>query len=288
MEQENVNLVNENESGFSLSDLLYLIKKNLLLIIIIVSAALVCGFVYGRFINKPTYSAKITTIVQADTNQAESTNYNYGLALTKSFPELIKSDSVTPLVAKEALLLYYDEQIDGENKTYKNKKTGEVISEDKFTNLVNNKAKVITANTNVTASSTSLLLYITYSTKLTEGYTEAELVEEIKVITDALAQKTIEYYGATDSEGKEIFPNFANKLIQLTHARSVTVSRGLAKILLIALAIGLVLCFAIIFIRYLIDDTLTSKDEIERITGKPVLAYIEKSEKKVGNVYGSK
>ena len=71
MEQENVNLVNENESGFSLSDLLYLIKKNLLLIIIIVSAALVCGFVYGRFINKPTYSAKITTIVQADTNQAE-------------------------------------------------------------------------------------------------------------------------------------------------------------------------------------------------------------------------
>ena len=283
MENEFTNQVNEqSEGGISLSDLFYLLKKNLLLILIVIAVSLIAGFGYGRFINKPTYSATTTAIIQAEnTGSTETTNYNYAIALTKSYPDLIKSDIVTPRVAKEALLLRYEQ----DGTSYKNKKTGEVLTEEAFNRLILAKAKEISNGLTITNRDNSLLLLITYKSKLIDGYTEDEIKAEVVKIANESVVKTKEVFDE-EKDGKFVYPNFANKLIQLTFPETSTMSRGLTKILLIAAVIGLVLSLGFVFIRYLIDDTMTSKEDIERVTGVHLLAFIEKSEIKGGKRYG--
>ena len=56
--------------------------------------------------------------------------------------------------------------------------------------------------------------------------------------------------------------------------QDVTYRRGALTTILISFLIGLVLSFIIIWIKYLTDDTFTSKESFEEVTGINVLSII--------------
>ena len=69
----------------------------------------------------------------------------------------------------------------------------------------------------------------------------------------------------------------ANEVIinEIDNEPSTSVSSGFAKYILLGLVGGLVLGFAIAFLIYIFDNTVSSKSELERLTGTTVIAYIE-------------
>lgn len=273
--------INETPNeGVSLGDILFVLKKNWLLILIITFVCTLVGGIYGLFINKPTYSAKVTSIIQAEHSAStEASDFSYSTYLVKSFPDIIKSDVVALKIAEDVLDDRYTENIDGNGvKTYVNNKTNAAISDTQYSRLLKSKAHAIQKGTTITNTTNSLILTISYKTKIIEGYTEEEIQDEVVLITNLLIDKTREVFDATDEHGDLIYPIFANKIVQLTFADEATKTRGLFKIVLIAFAIGLVASVAVALIRYFADDTLTSKEEIEKITGANLLAFIEKSD----------
>ena len=69
----------------------------------------------------------------------------------------------------------------------------------------------------------------------------------------------------------------ADKLVVMEKVESnqdVTYRRGALTTILISFLIGLVLSFIIILIKYLTDDTFTSKESFEEVTGINVLSII--------------
>ena len=56
---------------------------------------------------------------------------------------------------------------------------------------------------------------------------------------------------------------------------SVVADLTTAKVVLIALILGFVLSLAAAYLMYLADNTIKSKEQLEKITGANVIAYIE-------------
>lgn len=187
---------NENEvvkEGISFSEILFLIKRNILMIIIVTLVFTGVGFVYGKFFCKPTYTATTTAVVQVENSSISEYNaFVYSQYLVNSMAEFIVSDSVTKEVAKavinekylmtpvldenDKIIGYYSET---ENRNY---------SLGQYDSLVLKKKDVIQSGAKVSTSTESLLIKISYSCVEEDETTEDEVIK----IVDLLVLKTKE------------------------------------------------------------------------------------------------
>ncbi len=226
------------EEGLSLNQILFLIKKNLLMIILIVFCFGLAGGIYGFFIKDITYSAKATGLVEAEpvSGGSESTAYAYSINLTNTFKEFVISDPVIT-IAYNNLKATYPTITKG---TIKNS----IVFETKTSSMI----VTLTAKSNDPNMS--------------------------KDMANSVMKAAIECANATDDEGKPDFVILSNKLKLVQEASEVSSSRGTLKIVVIAILAGLVISFAIILIKYFVNDTYTSKTDFENIYNLEVLACI--------------
>lgn len=91
----------EEEKGISLSDIFRVIKKNIILICIIVLAAILVGGVYTFGIAKEKYRAEATVLVAVKTQEDGQVDLNVSSKILGTVRELIKQDVVLEPVAKE-------------------------------------------------------------------------------------------------------------------------------------------------------------------------------------------
>ncbi len=235
--EEKVN--NTVEDGLSLNQILFLIKKNLLLIFIIVFVLGFAGAIYGFFIKDVTYSTKATGLVEAEpvNNSSEATAYSYSINLTNTFKVFVVSDPVIDIAYNNL------------KGKYPTLTKGAIKSAVKFE-----------------TSSASMIVTLTASTN------DPKLSIDI---ANSMMHAAQECANSIDEEtGDPSFKILSNKLKIVQEASEVSASRGTLKIVLIAVAAGLILSFAIIFIQYLANDTYTSKSEFENTYGIEVLASI--------------
>lgn len=225
------------EEGLSLNQILFLIKKNFLMICLIVFIFALCGGIYGFFIKDITYSTKATGLVEAEpvTNSSEATAYSYSVNLTNTFKVFVVSDPVID-IAYEELKVKYPTITKGTIK------------------------KAITFET----STASMIVTLTAKTN------DPNLSIDIANTVFKSAQKCAN--AVTDDNPD--FKILNNKLKIIQEASDVSASRGTMKIVLVAVAAGLVLSFAIIIIKYLANDTYTSKTDFENAYNIEVLASI--------------
>ena len=93
------------EQGLSLSDLLFLVKRNIIMVIIVTMVFIIVGAVYGFKIKKPTYTATTTAIVYVDTsaggnNPTMANNFSYATYFTSTFSSFIKSNPVLSVTSE--------------------------------------------------------------------------------------------------------------------------------------------------------------------------------------------
>lgn len=97
-----------------------------------------------------------------------------------------------------------------------------------------------------------------------EQVAAAKLEAFIEAASEEIQSKEEHYITADYVEFKEI-----------DNVPTTTVSSGFARYVLLGLIGGLVVGFVIAFLIYLFDSTVSSKSELERLTGAAVIAYID-------------
>ncbi len=236
--QENTN----EENGISIKEIMQLLWRNVILIAVITILATACGVGYAMKI-KPTYTATRSLIVKAyndDNLSSSSNNYNDISVATKEMPTIAKFFTESSVISR---------------------------AEDLYTGGGNggkiNKSKI-------------KVDYDTTTRFFTVSYTAAQ---------DDVAEKVVD---CLVTAGKEIVEeknvdgtaNYFNVSVQLTptdgNKATVVTNLSRSKYVVIAFLLGLVLSVAIVFIKYFMDDTVKNKDELERISGVKMLAYLEK------------
>ena len=86
--------VDEEESGITLKDIFYIIKKTIIVILSIIVAVLIVGSVYTFKIQKPIYQSSAEVMVSASSSDIEGQNYSLASYLTNTFVAYFKSDLV--------------------------------------------------------------------------------------------------------------------------------------------------------------------------------------------------
>lgn len=253
------------EQGISFSDLLFLVKRNILVILIITIICTIAGGVYAYGVKKPVYTAVATAVVQAEqstTNNSESTSYSYSVALTNTFKDVIKSQPVIVAAADK------------------------LAKDDKYSSVDNVKASLMgKLKSNVSVSSTTSTLILTVSAESTDPEEAILLANTILAQTIAVTdQYDVDENGniKTDSDGNAIYlyPILGNKLKVLQNADKDTTTEKHNELLILVVAclIGLIISFVIVLIKFLSDDTYTSKDTFEKTYNINILASIQDAE----------
>ena len=252
MQEINNETLQQEESGISIRSLLYLCKKNLFLIILITLGCTLVAAVYGFGFKSYSYTSTATALCEADPSTVGGGNeysaYSYAVYLTNTFKDFITSDPVTNL-AKQKL---------------------DALRETKGPDYPSISSQGIKSAITVTLSDYSVIIVIKVKTA------NQELSADV---ANLVLESAIEAANEVDqSTGKVKYQILYDKLKVVDYAKKEAGSRGALTVCLIGLAVGLVLSVAIIIIKYLNDDTYTSKEEFEKEYHINILAAIPDSE----------
>lgn len=232
---------NTDGSGLTFKGFMVLLWQNVLLMAIIVIIATACGLGVA-LTRKPVYIATRNMIIKvnAGTNNDDNT-YNNITAATRELPTVVGFFKQT-VVLKKATEIY----------------TGE-----------GNTGKISPKKISASYDDSTRFIRVSY-TDVTPELATAKV--------NALVRAEKEVIEETDENDAS-----KSKYFSLTVSMS-DIDGGTAKVeiksnrlLIIALFFigGLVLSIIVVLVKYFLDDTISTKEEVERITGAKLLAYLE-------------
>lgn len=264
-----MDIQNERESsGNIIKEILFAIKHNWILILLIVVLSTACGMGYS-FIKKPNYTAGENVVYKA-------TNYN-GTSSTRENVNLMGAYFNTVLdfcdegVVVDRANFYYvqyrnssaetiDEFINSRLDDYRNN-----VSPVKSVHIV--KSNISTSASVSSADSDNYAFVIKYTdpnSKLAS--------EKVKILIEAIKDElTID----ADTKLNTYFGNVKNNIIKLGSS-GVSSDVSKTRITLLGFVVGVFLSAIIIYVKVLLDNTVNNKQMLEHISGVPVLALIDK------------
>lgn len=228
---------NYEDNGLSLRDLVFLAKKNILLILIVTLICTLIGAIYGLGFKETKYTASASAIVMAESSSATKNGYQdylYSNYLMNTFQEFVVSNPVIELVRSD-------------------------LSKNKLT------INEIINSTTISVGTNSVILNIKSVTN--DRQLSIDMVNSI-------LNNAIKVANQTREDGEYKYSILANKITDMEYATEATGSRGASIVIVVSFVIGLVISFAIILIKYLMADTYSSKEEFERDFNINVLAMV--------------
>jgi capsular polysaccharide biosynthesis protein len=103
-----------------------------------------------------------------------------------------------------------------------------------------------------------------------KGLSEEEMRTQV---VDTINGYLNESIAKTNANTKSMYADRLNIISSATES-AVKVNKGSVKTVAIAVLAGLVIIFAVLLIKYLSDDTIALKEDVEDLTGTIVIAYI--------------
>ncbi len=252
--------VKESGKLLSLNEIMILIRTKIVWIMLIVIFCLGCGVAYVALVQKTTYTAVTGVCVQAQyyvekkdefgntmedeygniikekANVAEHTLYQYSALIAPEYEKVLKSNEIAKIIAKEKINI--------------------------------NVGAIGFSYTEDSAFFTITYTYSQHGGDASEikANMASALNEYIKISIDAI----------NDPEGK--FPEYLkDKLLvySIAETSGISASKGTLKIIILAFMAGILLSAIFIIMLFLVNDTVTSKEDIERLTNVANLALID-------------
>lgn len=267
MSDTNVSMAERN----IMSEIIYRIKENLILVIIIVALSLTSGLVYVR-VQKPVYTAggEVNYIAKY---LGKEDDVRISIDIMRAYVDSMVDLCTTGVVLDRADYYYgiylksglsLDDFIDNVKKgTYdKDYYPFSIIERDYYTNDMISVSLVEYAT-----ELDSFLFHVTCTTKSEESARDMFRI----------------FVNAADIEGRDYFDGVKSYIYELVNDSSdVKVSKvnSTMKNLVIFGVLGLFIAVGVVFIKTFFDSTAKDKNELEKITGIDVLAYIERQESK--------
>ena len=245
---ENNEVLNETETGISISDLLLLVKKNIVMILLITFIFTLAGAVYGFKYKEITYTANGSAIILVGNTAGNNTN-----------------DYQNVLIAQYMLTTFKDYMSSGVVIT-------DVLNSDSCKGYELDIPSVSNSLTISIKSTNSLVLSVSYKSTNKE--------QAIKVLNQILDST---YHLSNDGDLKL---TLGDKFTILERASdfNTSASRGAALVICIAFAIGAMLSLGIVLVKYLLDDTYRSKEDFERQLNVSLIANLPMIREEKGGI----
>ena len=253
--------VTENQKSLSFADIFRILRGGIVWIVVITMLCVLVGGIYAFAFKETTYTAKLNAQIYVESyanNQSGDEEY---------VPEHTRFQYSALLAQKVNMLLLNNDVVDA----VKSKDYGEVSL---------NGGKL-----SVTPEEEQPFFTVTYTYKQLGGDVK-ETQKQVAKTLNAYVNSAIEYI----DDNSEKYPWFTvdstiinnqnvpkSKIIIFSEAQAdnVSASTGKATVIAISFIIGLVLSVIFVFIKNSFDDSITTKEDIERITGNQVIATID-------------
>ena len=235
---------NQKEQGISIADLLGVLRGGIIWIIGITFVCLALGFFYAFGMQETSYTAKLNAyyyVTSYETSSGEKvevqehTRYQYSALLAQDCEAVFKSNDIV----------------------------SEVVPQIQGINIGAIKFEVV---------EDSPLFTVSYTVSKRGGDANA-IKQEVADMLNAYVNASIEVINDNTGEPHwhkdKIFVNsFASK-------DTVSTNTGRGKIILLSLAAGLVIAVVFVLIKHFLDDTVTSREQVEAITDTQIIALID-------------
>lgn len=241
-------VVNEKEKSLSFSDILGVLRGGIVWIIVITILCTAIGGVYAFLFKKTTYTAKLNAQIYVETYRNPTTDED------EAVPEHTRFQYAALLADKCSALIMSKDVMNACN---------EVLKEMGLN---------LSGGLSIVPEEDQPFFTVTY-TYSQKGGDVAEIKEQVAKTLNAFFDEAKKYI---DSK-PDIYPWHANKMIVYSYAqeKDVSASTGKAGVIAIAFLIGLVLSIVFVLVKNAFDDTVTTKEQIELITGSQIIATID-------------
>lgn len=240
----------EEESGITLSDIWRMIKKHWVAIVICLFVGLAGGAVYGKAIKKPKYTSTGTLMISKENTELSEDRNMAGVVYG-----FISTGTVKDSVANKMIELGY-------SSVYKDKD-----------GTIDTSALTYTASLPTYGSSTNTSIFITISASTSKAQMSKDLVNTVMEVTKDLCE--------ADNSKMNIAKGYVN--ISSYASDSKDTSTSTLIISLIGTLIGVVVGAGYAIIRELTNVHVSSKMELETLTGYKVIGMIPKYDKEETN-----
>ncbi len=248
----NENVEEEEESGISLSDIWHMIVKHWVGLVIFLLVGFAGGFGYAKFIKKAKYQANVQLMVVNSTSDENTANINLSLQKTQiAYGYLVTDEVVNSVCEKMAEKKYdvYTKDANGKDTTT-------------FDTTEVKKLYSVSIPT-VASNSTSIFLSITSTCK-----EEQMAIDVCNFVVDS----ALELVNDPSSKGYSILNNSLVTMGKANYAKDTSTSTAVVS--LIGALIGVVIGAGYCIIRELCDTHVSSKSDLEKLTGYKVIGMI--------------
>lgn len=233
--------------GITFRQLLLIVRANIFLIVAIIVIATVIGTVY-YMTRKTTYTATRSMIVICKNDETESNSNIYN--------DLTATSRIIPTIAgfcKQEVVISRAQEIYDTSNSGTISKGGVSVSYDE--------------------SGNNYFMYISYTDVTPE-------LARAKVMAISMAEKEI--VETKDENGKSVYVRmstnitFVDNIADMVDSGNIpcSVNSGSKMTVVLAFIIGVIAAVLVVLLRYLLDDTLKTKEELERVTGTQVFAFL--------------
>ncbi len=242
MEKKNANFA-EFDDGITFSEILGIIWKNVVMIVLIMLVSIGCGLGLA-LTSQPTYSASKKVIVSScvydDTVEGTDDKNSVGIYNNYVVTRNIMQDIVT--VCAEWGVLE-----DKANELYK----------------VSNVGDISLSNISVSAEEDRTVMTITYTDEDAK-LAAAKLDSYIEACQTLLNDKNTT---PLKGDGADV--------TEITKKPTIRVNSNKVQTVLISGFIGVLVAAVAVILKYVLDDTITTKEDLERISGLKLFATVD-------------
>lgn len=269
----------EKVTEISFRDIFEALKNNLLLIIITVVIALLCGVVYLSVV-KPNYTATEKVAYRAE-NEFNSTTQNNINAMNAFIGTIV--DFCDEGVVIDRANYYYNHYLE------EKRNEGEEYTVEDYIASIRVKdpyEHVPVVGDYIKKDSIKIISEITEedSTKFffKISYTDPSMKEARDKVKILILAIDLEARSTIVIDGVERSKYFAGVISEIIDLNTIGVESDVSKpkILIVVAIIGVVIAGAIIYLKIALDKSIRSKDELEDVIGADLLSYIDKQEDK--------
>ena len=256
-------------------EIMFRLKENVILILIVVLLAGAFGFAYHK-LKKPVYTASemVNYMAYYDDLRDDPTAANAMNLMSVYVHTMV--DFCTSGVVLDRAEYYYAQYLNSDKdldtfveelKDIDNSNAVSTYDPSKITKRVyfneNNVSSSLLTHGDDTEESYIFVLS-------TNNLDPAKAVEMVRIFAVAVDHEGRDYFEGVDT--------YVYELVKDSEGVAVSKAGSLTKSVAIFVVLGAVLAGLIIYVKTLLDKTVKDKEEIEDLTGVTVLAYIEKQE----------
>ncbi len=255
------NQAKETTNRNFLLDILFVLKKNIIFMLVVVLLVTALGGVYA-FVRKPEYIAReqINFHVVTDGSSSTANDINTMSRYVDTVIAFCTTDNVLNLA--ESYYVMYKQGTDDidtfiANESTKSKPVVEARGKNPYFKSSNVKSYSYTKDN----ETTQFYFCISYQD---DSLQVAK--EKVKILAFAYSVEVKDYFDGFTTYIADV--GFDGYDIDMTKS----------QIVIISIAIGVVLALLLVYVKNAFDNTVKTKEDLERLTGAGVLASIEKQE----------